>query len=103
MKDIGSIIRLFADDTSLYIVDEDPTLAAELLNSDLEKVARWANKWLVSFNPFKPASLLISRKANKPDHPIIFMSEQIIKEVDNHYHLSIFYQKMIRGRNILTA
>ena len=36
MKDIGSNIRLFADDTSLYIV-VDPTLAAELLNSDLEK------------------------------------------------------------------
>ena len=43
MKDIGLNIRLFADDTSLYLVVEDPTLAAELLNSELGKVARCAN------------------------------------------------------------
>ena len=59
VKDNGSNIRLFADDTSLYIVVEDPTLALELLNSDLEKVARWSKQWLVSFNPFKTESLLI--------------------------------------------
>ena len=57
VKDIGSNIRLFADDTSLYIVVEDPTLAAELLNADMEKVARWAKQWLVSFNPLKTESL----------------------------------------------
>ena len=86
VKDIGSNIRLFADDTSLYIVAEDPTVAAELLNADMEKVARWAKQWLVYFNPFKTESLLISRKTNKPDHPSIFMSGQIIKEVDTHKH-----------------
>ena len=39
VKDIGSNIRLFADDTGIYIVVEDPPLAADILNSDLEKVA----------------------------------------------------------------
>ena len=53
-------------------------------------MARWAKQWLVSFNPFKNESLLISRKTNKPDHPSIFMSGQIIKEVDTHKHLGIF-------------
>ena len=101
MKDIGSNIRLFADDTSLYIVVEDYTLAVELLNSDLEKLARWAKQCLLSFNPFKTESLLISRKTSKPDHPSIFMSGQIIKEVDTHKQLDIFYQKMVRGINIL--
>ena len=42
VKDIGSNIRLFPDDTSRYIVVEDPTLAAELLNNDMEIMARWA-------------------------------------------------------------
>ena len=102
VKDIGSNIRLFSDDTSLYIVVDVPTLAAERLNSDLEKVARWAKQWLVFFNPVKTESLLISRKSNKPDHPSIFMSEQMIKEVDTHKHLGIcFYQTMVRGINIL--
>ena len=56
VKDICSNIHLFTDDTSLYIVVEDPTLAAELLNSDL-KSGTVGQKWLVSINPFKTESL----------------------------------------------
>ena len=93
MKDTGSNIRLFADNTSQYIVVEIPTFAAKRLNSDLKQVARWAKQWLMSFNPFKTESLLISRKANKPDHPSIFMSEQIIKVVDTHKHLGTFIKR----------
>ena len=52
---------------------------------------------LVSFNPFKTESLLKSRKTNKPDHPSIFMSKQIIKEVDDHRHLGIFFFKSDYG------
>ena len=35
VKDIGSEIRLFADDTSLYIVVESPETAAGIINTDL--------------------------------------------------------------------
>ena len=45
--------RLFADDTSLYIIVEDPIVAAELLNADIEKIAEWALKLLVKLNPLK--------------------------------------------------
>ena len=38
VNDIGSNIRLFADDTSLFLVVENPDTAAETLNSDLEKI-----------------------------------------------------------------
>ena len=37
VTDIGSNIRLFADDTSLFIIVENLDMAAELLNMDLEK------------------------------------------------------------------
>ena len=36
VTNIGSNIRLFADDTSLFIIVENPDMAAELLNMDLE-------------------------------------------------------------------
>ena len=39
VHDIGSSMRLFADDTSLYIIVEDPRVAAELLNADLVIIA----------------------------------------------------------------
>ena len=53
VEDINSSIRLFADDTSLYIIVDNPFQAAEQLNSDLQKIHRWAAKWLVTFNPGK--------------------------------------------------
>ena len=88
VHDIGSSIRLFADDTSLYIIVDDPIVAAELLNADLEKIAEWALKWLVKFNPLKTESLLISRKTNTV-HPPVFMQDQQIKEVESHKHLGV--------------
>ena len=51
VEDINSSIRLFADDTSLYIIIDDPIQAAEQFNLDLAKIHRWADKWLVTFNP----------------------------------------------------
>ena len=83
----GSNIRLFADDTSLYIIVENPLSAAECLNIDLDKITHWAETWLVSFNPTKTESLLISRKVNKPQHSPLFMQNVQIKEADFHKHL----------------
>ena len=40
VKNIGSNIRLFADDTSFFIIVDNPTTAALCLNSDLEKLSR---------------------------------------------------------------
>ena len=65
VAEIGSNIRLFADDTSLYIIVENPITSAVCLNSDLSKISIWANNWLVDFNPIKTESVLISRKLNK--------------------------------------
>ena len=62
VHDTGLSIRLFTDDTILYIMAEDPNVAAELFNTDLEKIAEWALKWLVKFIPSKTESLLISQK-----------------------------------------
>ena len=82
--DIRSSIRLFADDTSLYIIVDSPDHAAQLLIADLEKITKWAETWLVKFNPGKTESLLISRKTSGPIHPPVFMLNQEINEVDKH-------------------
>ena len=64
VNEINSHIRLFADDTSLYIVVDQPDQAAAIINSDLERMQNWANDWLVDFNPNKTKSLLMTRKTN---------------------------------------
>jgi hypothetical protein len=49
--DLRSCVNLFADDTSLYLVVDHPIHAAETLQSDINKISLWADKWLVQFNP----------------------------------------------------
>ena len=43
VTDIGANIRLFADDTSLYIIVEHPDTAALCLNNDLQTIPVWAH------------------------------------------------------------
>ena len=90
VTEIGSNIRLFADDTSLYIVVDNPLVAAETLNADLEKISRWAATWLVTFNPNKSVALLLSRKVSHPLHPPLYMGNTPINEVEAHKHLCLF-------------
>ena len=42
VDDIHSCIRLFADDTSVYIIVDNPISAADDLNADLAKIHAWA-------------------------------------------------------------
>ena len=89
VEDINSTIHLFADDTSLYLIVDDPLEAANTLNNDVSKVYAWAKKWLVAFNPSKSESLLISRKRLELYHPPICMNNQPISEVNSHKHLGL--------------
>ena len=41
VADIQSCVRLFSDDTILYIIVDNPTSAAEMINTDLETIHRW--------------------------------------------------------------
>ena len=90
--DIHSSIRLFADDTSLYIIVDNPQQTANLLNADLGKIHVWTSRRLVSFNPSKFDSLTFSRKQNKPLHPPLNVAQLNISEVTSHKDLGpIFF------------
>ena len=90
VSDINARIRLFADDTSLFLIVEDPSAAAAILNEDLQKISTWASKWLVRFNPNKTESLIITRKTRPLYRPPIFMLDVQINQVASHKHLGIF-------------
>lgn len=59
---INDIVIDIVDDASLFIVVNDPASAATCLNSDLDKIFRWAATWLVIFNPSKSVAYVILRK-----------------------------------------
>ena len=60
VNNIRSSIPLFADDTTIYIIIDNPQTAAFILNTDLETINRWSHYRLVDFNPTKTSTLLIS-------------------------------------------
>ena len=85
-----SSIRLFADDTSLYIIINDPIQAAEQLNLDLAKIHRCSEKWLVTFNPEK-SECILSRKYNKPYHHPVLLNQIQIAKINPHKYLGIIF------------
>ena len=60
LKDIKSSIRLFADDTCLFEIVEEPVASADTLNNELRKILIWAKNWLVLFNALKTEVFVVS-------------------------------------------
>ena len=49
--DLKCHVKLFADDTSLSTVVQEPSTASEDMNHDPELISKWAHDWRMSFNP----------------------------------------------------
>ena len=60
---------LYADDTSLLEIVDDPALTSAKLSNDLELINIWTKKWLVTINPDKTKAMIFSVKCQKPLHP----------------------------------
>ena len=84
---IQSGIRLFADDTTLFITVDDPDIAAEQLNNDMDSIKSWADQWLVNFNPGKTKAMTLSNK--NVQHPPLFFDNSELNNVSQHKHLGL--------------
>ena len=51
----------FADDTGQWAVSKNIDLAAEYLQRDLDKLARWCAKWRIKLNPEKKKVIIFSK------------------------------------------
>ena len=91
VNDLSSSIRLVADDTSLYIIVENPQTAARLLNLYLDIISNWPLDWVVDFNARKTISLLLSTKLVPLLHPQLFMNNTVISESSSYKHLGIAF------------
>ena len=76
---------MFADGTSLFIGADVPNIAAEVLNSDLDKIKLWADQWLVKFSTGKTRLMTCSFRS--VDHPDIVFKGIVLPEVDTHKYL----------------
>ncbi len=82
-------IKLYADDSTIFITVDDPQEAASLLNSDLTSVHNWAKKWLVTFSPPKTESMLVTFKDRSIPHPDLIFDNTTVTEVSDHKHLGV--------------
>ena len=71
-------MRLFADDTSLFIIVDDHVTAAGCIIADLGRIS-------------KTETLLISCKLNRPLHPPLFMQNHQISKADSRKHLWLYF------------
>jgi hypothetical protein len=82
-------VKLFADDTSIFLLVDNAIESADILNRNLNTITSWFSKWLVSVNPQKTETMVISRKVNKPHHPSLIMNNQQLEDVKYHKHLGV--------------
>lgn len=76
---LNSDVRLFADDTSLFLVVENEITGADELNGDLEKVRLWAWQWKMQFNTDKTEEVIFFTKLAKIAHPPFMPGNNVAK------------------------
>ena len=91
-ENLSCSVKLFADDTSLFTIVQDPNSAASDLNHDLDLIRLWAYKWRMSFNPDprkQAVELIFSKKTAKTDHPQVLFNDAPVMKIDQHKHLGV--------------
>ena len=80
---VKSKIKLFADDTKIYREIKDPTIDTVILQSDLDSVSEWANKWKMHFNVSKCEVMRITHSRDKsvPNYHLEEMSLKVVHSV----------------------
>ena len=83
-----SLVRLFADDSSLLFSASNLRDIEGVINHDLGLISAWAKKWLVDFNPIKTVAMLFTLRP-LDFLPLLNFNDTIINFVESHKHLGI--------------
>ena len=89
-ENLLSLVRLFADDSSLFFSATNLKDIEGVINHDLSLISEWARKWLVDFNPIKTVAMLFSLRPIDA-LPLLNFNNSIIDFVENHKHLGITF------------
>lgn len=91
----NTVIRLFADDTSLYIIaDNDILTSANSLTHDLGKIKQWSDMWAVEFNPNKTDNLDFGRRSVSHSKVKFGTDGPAVENIETHTNLGIKFQNV---------
>ena len=99
---ISSSMRLFADDSSLFLRVRDIQVCQATLTNDLDMITQWAYQWKMQFNPdiSKQAIEVIfsQKRTQKPNHPpLLFNGIPVRREADTK-HLGLTLDEKLTFR-----
>jgi len=90
VNEVNCGIKLFADDTLIYTIDDGSKNTTISLNQNLENINSWAKKWLIKFNPTKTHLMTISNLKNtRLNNNPIRLDGTVLENVTNHTHLGL--------------
>ena len=99
---ISANIKLFADDSSLFLKVVDVATAQCLLSEDLDKITIWATQWKMKFNPDitkQAIEIIFSSKYKKVEHPSLTFNGIPVASKDSTKHLGIILDSKLTFRN----
>ena len=85
-KDIAQV-RLFADDTAIYLTQEHKH-DSDTLQTDLDRLQAWEAKWDMEFNPSKCQVIRVTT-SNTPLHTQYILHGQVLEVVDSARYLGV--------------
>ena len=98
---LKSNVRLFADDTIVYLTisnEED----GRILQSDLDKLTKCEDKWQMQFHPQKCNVIQISKKA-RPIRTSYHLHGHTLEEVDSTKYLGVTIQNTFSWNDHITS
>ena len=97
-KNLSSITKHFADDTSIFSVVHDVDLSAKQLKDDLNKVFEWAFQWKMAFNPDlskQAQEIAFSRKTHKLSHLKLYFNNSPVVQSTCQKHLGLYLHEKL--------
>ena len=83
-KEVNSTVRLFADDTIMYMAMSGPGDSTSL-QQDLDQLAAWEEKWKMEFHPQKCSVLPITRSPSPQINRYQLYGHTLKTETDSKY------------------
>lgn len=70
-------IFLYADDSTIFAPSNGAEVAVSV-NKDMDNIRKWADAWMVTFEPSKCQAMILSRK-RCPSSPVFFFGSTKIR------------------------
>ena len=95
---IRANMKLFADDSSLFIRASNVNETHQILESDLCMIEQWGHQWKMIFNPDiskQAVEVVFSSKIHKQNHPTLFFNGIEVAKKPFTKHLGLYLDEKL--------